>query len=37
MEFVLFDTVCVQVKRQQKNRIYRYTKVNDDLPMILNL
>ena len=37
MEFVLFDTDCVQVKRQQKNKICMYTKVNDDLPMILNL
>ena len=34
---MLFGTVCVQVKRQQKNKICMYTKVNDDLPMILNL
>ena len=29
---LLFDTDCVQVKRQQKNKICMYTKVNDGLP-----
>ena len=37
VEFVLFDTECVQVKRQQKNRICMYTKVNDGFQSVSKL